>query len=797
MLKSIKIKFNYITGRFANNWLTAFAVAVIVALSVSWVSVQLGEMQLRKERRILLHNEINRRALDLMSQTAKSNVMGGITLLGVVADSLKPPARNEMKKVTSEVREILASTAQGVKSDNTFIVAGNGIIVIDNPRGAKSAVGLNVGFRPYFRQAMQKKPNVYAAVSVSTGERGLYFTAPIHSDRTQASPAIGAISVRISPETVDSLLDAWRGPALLLSPQGVVFSANRREWLLNVRQGLTSEEYAAIKREKQFGSFFDKESFQRIPFAIDAATTEFAGRRHAVEKAALAWNDPLGDWMLVLMEDQSQLLTSDARWKIALAGGSCALMGVVLVLVWIRRLNRVTGERELAQQSLKEYAKRIEASSAAKTHMAEISADLQKTTTFEELARVFMSQAIPLLEVHYGVLYILNRDNDLLLPVGGYGFTGGGDAQDTFAMGQGLVGQCALERKPITITDATDTGIFIDWGMGKAVPTEILLHPLVQKEQAVGVLEMASAGAFPEVHRQLLDELAATLAMNIEILDRNVRTRSLLGATREQAEMLQEQAEKLQEQQAALSEASRKSEEANQALQKQVEELAHARRAMMNIMEDLEASRLETETRNLQTQKLLDETSQQAEKLREQQAQIKETEAWYHGIIESAPDGMLVIDEKGLIILTNKMVEDMFGYGPGELRGENVDRLVAASVRGRHEALREGFMQKGLSRQFDSGLNLQGARKDNTEFPVEIGLSMLSAMGARGRCVCASIRDITERKRIEEELKQQMDELERFTQLTIDREERMIDLKEEINAMLMRTGQEAKYKIVE
>ncbi|MBF0525541.1 MAG: PAS domain S-box protein [Deltaproteobacteria bacterium] len=150
--------------------------------------------------------------------------------------------------------------------------------------------------------------------------------------------------------------------------------------------------------------------------------------------------------------------------------------------------------------------------------------------------------------------------------------------------------------------------------------------------------------------------------------------------------------------------------------------------------------------------RLLEETKQQAKILKYQQEKLKETEAWFRGIIESAPDGILVTDNSGVIILTNAMVDKMFGYQPGDLLNKNVDILVPEDIRAGHGLKRESFMQTLTGREMGSGLNLRGVRRDGSEYPAEIGLSKLPASGSRGTCVCVSIRDITERKAAESAL---------------------------------------------
>jgi PAS domain S-box-containing protein len=125
------------------------------------------------------------------------------------------------------------------------------------------------------------------------------------------------------------------------------------------------------------------------------------------------------------------------------------------------------------------------------------------------------------------------------------------------------------------------------------------------------------------------------------------------------------------------------------------------------------------------------------------QEHLKRTERWYRGIIESAPNGMLVADAEGVIMLTNTMLDTMFAYQPGELLGHAVEELIPDSMRTRHRELRAGFMESDKPREMGQGRILTGIRKNGSEFRVEVGLSLLAAHDGRGRCVCASVLDIS------------------------------------------------------
>ncbi len=123
----------------------------------------------------------------------------------------------------------------------------------------------------------------------------------------------------------------------------------------------------------------------------------------------------------------------------------------------------------------------------------------------------------------------------------------------------------------------------------------------------------------------------------------------------------------------------------------------------------------------------------------------------FRELIEHAPDAILQIDTTGKIIVANMTAESMFGYTRDELLGSSVDLLVPEASRAAHPGHRKAFAAAGVTRPMGQGLDLRARRKDGTEVPVEISLSPVKTN--QGIYTTAAIRDVTERKRIEAQVR--------------------------------------------
>src|SRR5271156_5867701 len=195
------------------------------------------------------------------------------------------------------------------------------------------------------------------------------------------------------------------------------------------------------------------------------------------------------------------------------------------------------GAMSRALSTLRDGAREREIQHWVKSEVSGTMERLQAAEDFSALSsRLFscLSESIPLL---YGALYVTDESNTRVTRVGGYSLHSPNEAME-FALGEGLVGQAAVERRPLVLTANEGDQIHVLTGMGSVTPRTLLILPVVNQDVVIGVLELAPFSLLSERQQVLLDALLPALSSNLKILSGNIKTRQLLEHTQAQAERL-------------------------------------------------------------------------------------------------------------------------------------------------------------------------------------------------------------------------------------------------------------------
>lgn len=229
------------------------------------------------------------------------------------------------------------------------------------------------------------------------------------------------------------------------------------------------------------------------------------------------------------------------------------------------------------------YQKALEAQSWHKTKVAEFSAMFQNVQDERELAHLFLSEMAPITKAGYGALYARRTEEGSdagLYKLASYAASGEEAFERRIALGEGLVGQCALQNKPIALNDIPPAHVRVRSGLGESRPVNLLLTPIPYDGKAVAVLELASHTPYEPAPTALLEEIAGLLGTALDSASAYRQISRLLAESQTHAKELQAQSEELQMQQEELRTLNEQLEEQNHYVEGKNLELETARRAL-------------------------------------------------------------------------------------------------------------------------------------------------------------------------------------------------------------------------
>jgi signal transduction histidine kinase/CheY-like chemotaxis protein/HAMP domain-containing protein len=224
---------------------------------------------------------------------------------------------------------------------------------------------------------------------------------------------------------------------------------------------------------------------------------------------------------------------------------------------------------------LKQGAAAMDEQRWVKAGVSRLTGALQGAASLPEFGQRLLSELVPMLGGGVAGFYLFDEKNDLLHRVSGYGLAEGAGATASSQVGEGLIGQCARERKAVTLTNLPAGYLRIASGLGDGSPAQATALPVLSKDALLAVVEVASFRPFTTREMSLLDEALPVAGLSLEVLQRNLHTHQLLGQTQQQASQLEAQAEE-------LVGAKRKAEEATEMKSMFLANMTHEIRTPMN-----------------------------------------------------------------------------------------------------------------------------------------------------------------------------------------------------------------------
>jgi len=220
-------------------------------------------------------------------------------------------------------------------------------------------------------------------------------------------------------------------------------------------------------------------------------------------------------------------------------------------------------------RNLKETTQKNAQQDWLKTNLARFTQLLQGQRDLQAVTSLILSELAPLVSAHHGVFYMMDSKeaDGRLRMLASYGYRSSRKLPTSFLPGEGLVGQCALEKRRIWLTDVPRDYIVVSSGLGAAPPTNIVVLPILFEQQVKAVIEIASLGRFTETHLSFLDQLMESIGVVLNTIEANSRTESLLTQSQSLAQELQQTNQELAEKARLLSEQNNEVERKNREVE--------------------------------------------------------------------------------------------------------------------------------------------------------------------------------------------------------------------------------------
>ncbi|MGH7579223.1 MAG: response regulator, partial [Gemmatimonadales bacterium] len=252
-----------------------------------------------------------------------------------------------------------------------------------------------------------------------------------------------------------------------------------------------------------------------------------------------------------------------------------------------------------------------------KTNLAKFSRMLQGQRDLAAVSQLILSDLAPLVTAHHGVFYLMDPSGDEtpLKLLASYAYRDRKNVASAFRVGEGLVGQCAADRRMLIINSVPDDYVQISSGLGEASPRNLVVLPVLFEGEVRAVLELATFDEFDEIRLTFLEQLAETIGIVLNTIGANMRTEELLRQSQALTENLQSQQDVLTETNKRLEQQTRSLQQSEELLREQQDELQRTNAELEEKAQLLASQKAEVEQKNNEVEQAKVALEEKAEQL--------------------------------------------------------------------------------------------------------------------------------------------------------------------------------------
>jgi len=252
-----------------------------------------------------------------------------------------------------------------------------------------------------------------------------------------------------------------------------------------------------------------------------------------------------------------------------------------------------------------------------KTNLARFTRMLQGQRDMTTVAQMVLSELAPLVNAQQGVFYVNSSPNGqpLMKLLGGYAYKKRKNLANEFHAGEGLVGQCTLERERILVTNVPNNYVYVSSGLGEAPPNNIVVLPVLFEGDVKAVIELSTFQTFSDTHLTFLDQLTESIGIVLNTIAANTRTEDLLQQSQSLAAELQSQQDELKKTNEQLEQQAESLRESEELLKSQQEELQQTNEELQEKAALLARQKAEVEAKNREVEEARWEMEEKAEQL--------------------------------------------------------------------------------------------------------------------------------------------------------------------------------------